>query len=251
MKYAYTFDDIQIIPKYSEIESRSQCELITKFTKRYVIGTPLVSSPMDTVSDSKMCLAMASHGGVGVVHRFMSIGEQSNQSRKIKEQEKLVAAAIGATGDYQERAQELINAGVIVLLIDVAHGNTKQVKDAIKWCKENLPEYVDMIAGNVSTREGARLQGLPEWFDFADQPNPLSYKQLGNGVNVGAVYNVIKAQVLRDIDLLTKKTDLIKAVLGSPASPDSNLKSHKDFHSYVPAKEIIIPEEYGQLKLIK
>jgi DNA (cytosine-5)-methyltransferase 1 len=103
----------------------------------------------------------------------------------------------------------------------------------------------------ISTREGARLQGLPEWFDFADQPNPLSYKQLGNGVNVGAVYNVIKAQVLRDIDLLTKKTDLIKAVLGSPASPDSNLKSHKDFHSYVPAKEIIIPEEYGQLKLIK
>jgi DNA (cytosine-5)-methyltransferase 1 len=103
----------------------------------------------------------------------------------------------------------------------------------------------------ISTREGARLQGLPEWFDFADQPNPLSYKQLGNGVNVGAVYNVIKAQVLRDIDLLTKKTDLIKAVLGSPASPDSNLKSHKDFYSYVPAKEIIIPEEYGQLKLIK
>ena len=103
----------------------------------------------------------------------------------------------------------------------------------------------------ISTREGARLQGLPEWFDFADQPNPLSYKQLGNGVNVGAVYNVIKAQVLRDIDLLANQTELIKAVLGSPASPDSNLKSHKDFHSYVPAKEIIIPEEYGQLKLIK
>ena len=103
----------------------------------------------------------------------------------------------------------------------------------------------------ISTREGARLQGLPEWFDFADQPNPLSYKQLGNGVNVGAVYNVIKAQVLRDIDLLANQTELIKAVLGSPASPDSNLKSYKDFHSYVPAKEIIIPEEYGQLKLIK
>jgi IMP dehydrogenase len=116
---------------------------------------------MDTVSDSKMCLAMASHGGVGIIHRFMKINEQANQARKIKEQEKLVAAAIGATSDYQERAQELINAGVIVLLIDVAHGNTKQVKDAIKWCKENLPEYVDVIAGNVSTREGAR--NLAEW----------------------------------------------------------------------------------------
>jgi hypothetical protein len=51
--------------------------------------------------------------------------------------------------------------------------------------------------------------------------------------------------------LLANHTDLIKAVLGSPASPDSNLKSHKDFHSYVPAKEIIFPEDYGQLKLIK
>ena len=103
----------------------------------------------------------------------------------------------------------------------------------------------------ISTREGARLQGLPEWFDFADQPNSITYKQLGNGVNVGAVYNVIKAQVLRDIDLLGKKTDLIKSILGSPASPDSNLKSHKEFYSYVPAKDIVIPEEYGQLKLIK
>jgi IMP dehydrogenase len=116
---------------------------------------------MDTVSDSKMCLAMASHGGVGIIHRFMKIGEQANQVRKIKEQEKLVAAAIGATGDYQERAQELVNSGVIVLLIDVAHGNTKQVRDAIKWCKENLPDYVDVIAGNVSTYEGA--QNLAEW----------------------------------------------------------------------------------------
>jgi len=158
---AYTYDDIQIIPVYSEVESRSQCDLRTRFTKRYKLGSPLVSSPMDTVTEYAMAVSMATHGGVGIIHRFMKINEQANQARKIKEQEKLVAAAIGATGDYQERAQELVNAGVIVLLIDVAHGNTKQVKDAIKWCKENLPEYVDVIAGNVSTREGAR--NLAEW----------------------------------------------------------------------------------------
>jgi IMP dehydrogenase len=91
----------------------------------------------------------------------MKIDEQVKHVLKVKEQEKLVSAAIGATGDYQERATALANAGAIVLLIDVAHGNTKQVKDAIKWCKENLPEYVDVIAGNVSTREGAR--NLAEW----------------------------------------------------------------------------------------
>ena len=161
MKYAYTFDDLQIIPQYSEVESRSQCNLTTRFTKQYKLGTPLVASPMDTVTEYNMAIAIASHGGVGIVHRFMSIEKQANQVRKIKEQEKLVSAAIGATGDYKERAQELVNAGAIVLLIDVAHGNTKQVRDAITWCKQNLPNYVDVIAGNVATYDGAK--NLAKW----------------------------------------------------------------------------------------
>jgi len=161
MKYAYTFDDIQITPKYSEVESRSQCNLTTRFTKQYKLGTPLVAAPMDTVTEYNMAIAIASHGGVGIVHRFMSIEKQANQVRKIKEQERLVSAAIGATGDYKERAQELVNAGAIVLLIDVAHGNTKQVRDAITWCKQNLPNYVDVIAGNVATYDGAK--NLAKW----------------------------------------------------------------------------------------
>lgn len=161
MKYAYTFDDLQIIPKYSEVESRSGCNLTTRFTKQYKLGTPLVASPMDTVTEYNMALAMASHGGVGIIHRFMKIEQQGNQARRLKEQEKLVAAAIGATGDFKERAQELVNAGAIVLLIDVAHGNTAQVRDAITWCKENLPSYVEVIAGNVATYEGAL--NLAQW----------------------------------------------------------------------------------------
>lgn len=160
MKFAYTFDDLQIIPRYSEVESRSQCNLTARFTKQYKLGTPLVASPMDTVTEYNMALAMASHGGVGIIHRFMKIEEQAKQGRRLKEQEKLVAAAIGATGDFKERAQELVNGGVIVLLIDVAHGNTAQVRDAIKWCKENLPQYVDVIAGNVATYEGAKNLAL-------------------------------------------------------------------------------------------
>jgi len=89
------------------------------------------------------------------------------------------------------------------------------------------------IVGNqkrrITIREGARLQGLPEWFDFVDQSNPLTYKQLGNGVNVGAVYNVIRAQVLRDIDLLEKKPGLTRSILGAPANPDETLSSYKEF----------------------
>jgi len=75
----------------------------------------------------------------------------------------------------------------------------------------------------ITIREGARLQGLPEWFDFVDQSNPLTYKQLGNGVNVGAVYNVMKALVERDKDLLLRKDGLLRAITESPNNPDERL----------------------------
>jgi DNA (cytosine-5)-methyltransferase 1 len=81
----------------------------------------------------------------------------------------------------------------------------------------------------ITIREGARLQGLPDWFDFVDQPNSLSYKQLGNGVNVGAVYNVLKAQVIRDLDLLGMNPEMTKSILGAPANPDEVLMDHALF----------------------
>jgi len=96
----------------------------------------------------------------------------------------------------------------------------------------------------ITTREGARLQGLPDWFDFVDQPDSLTYKQLGNGVNVGAVFNVIKAQVIRDLDLLGEKSSLTRAILGSPSSPDLVLSNHSDYHEYKPNTEVIDLSEF-------
>ena len=75
----------------------------------------------------------------------------------------------------------------------------------------------------ITFREGARLQGLPEWFDFLDQPNSQTFKQLGNGVNIGAVYNVMKALVLRDLDLLGSETKMVKSILNSADKPDEYL----------------------------
>lgn len=80
----------------------------------------------------------------------------------------------------------------------------------------------------LTVREAARLQGLPEWFDFLDQKPNQSFKQLGNGVNIGAVYNVMKAQVLRDLDLLGNESKLVKAILSASNSPDQYLSS---FHA--------------------
>jgi len=103
----------------------------------------------------------------------------------------------------------------------------------------------------ITVREGARLQGLPDWFDFVDQADKLTYKQLGNGVNVGAVYNVVKAQVIRDLDLLGDMPALTRSILGAPANPDSVLEDHQTFHSYKPSTEPVDLTEFQQLRLIK
>ena len=78
----------------------------------------------------------------------------------------------------------------------------------------------------LSVREAARLQGFPDWFDFVDQPASVSYKQLGNAVNVGVIFNVLKALVIRDIDLLKNYPELTRAIMGAPANPDHILDNY-------------------------
>ena len=174
MKTALTYDDIQLVPAYSEIESRGNIDLTTQFTTNYKIRVPLIASPMDTVCDSEMAIAMMELGGVGIIHRFMSIEEQTKEVIKVTQHSVSgheystmarmwrltqttvpVSAAIGANGDYLERAQELTKAGANVILIDVAHGYHKFVMDAIRNLKQTLPSYVDIIAGNVATGNAA------------------------------------------------------------------------------------------------
>ena len=181
MKTALTYDDIQLVPAYSEIESRQNIDLTTQFTTNYKIRVPLIASPMDTVCDGDMAVAMAQLGGVGIIHRFMTIEEQAKSVKNVELQADAVvvytlgenitskggiagkwgdmtvpiAAAIGANGDYLERAVELTKAGANVILIDVAHGYHKFVMDAIRNLKRTLPSHVDIIAGNVATGDAA------------------------------------------------------------------------------------------------
>jgi len=99
----------------------------------------------------------------------------------------------------------------------------------------------------LSPREGARLQGLPDWFSFEGQADSVTFKQLGNGVNVGAVYNVIKAQVERDNDLLSGKPELLDAIQGAPNSPDTYLV---DEHTNVLSSSKKIPVDLTQFEKV-
>jgi len=161
-KQALTYDDIQLIPAYSDIESRQNIDLTTQLTTNYKIRVPLVASPMDTVCDSEMAIAMAELGGIGCIHRFNTIEKQAHEvsltSVSVRNKDwwtPHVMAAIGANGDYLERAQELVNVGANIILIDVAHGYHKFVMDAIRNLKQTLPSHVDVIAGNVATGQAA------------------------------------------------------------------------------------------------
>ncbi len=163
---ALTYDDIQLVPAYSDIESRKTIDLTTDLTTNYKIMVPLIASPMDTVCDSEMAITMMDLGGVGCIHRFMSIEEQARHVYEVflhnshNAFDLPVMAAVGANGDYLERTQELVKAGVNIVLIDVAHGYHKFVRDAIQTIKSNFP-MVDVIAGNIATAEAA--EALQEW----------------------------------------------------------------------------------------
>ena len=83
-KEGLTFDDVLLVPKYSDITSRSQTNLSTKLSRNISINIPFVSANMDTVTESSMAMAMARAGGIGIIHRFLSIQEQANEVLKVK-----------------------------------------------------------------------------------------------------------------------------------------------------------------------
>jgi IMP dehydrogenase len=162
-----TFDDVSILPEYSNVLSRSEVKLTTKFTNNFYIDTPIVAAPMDTVCGKEMADALALYGAVGCLHRFMSIEEQMYallwlRSRILHNPGHPLVATIGATGDYQKRAEESLTAGANVLLIDVAHGDHVHVQHALDWLNRlsNRGSF-DVIAGNIATADAARR--LEDW----------------------------------------------------------------------------------------
>ena len=224
MKTYLTYDDVNIVPKYSELESRKDVKLNTRFTKNTELTIPIVSSPMDTITEEKMAVEMMNWGGVGIIHRFMDIDKQARMMKSLhyewdryitplsgndNEEERTIdkewdewwnsikhwnhpptksdwkvmkerfwwadnmikdddvwrkrprCAAIGVTGDYKERAQELVKNGCNVLLIDVAHGHHVLVKNVIEELRNEFGKDVEIIGGSIATKEAAKE--LCEW----------------------------------------------------------------------------------------
>ncbi len=162
-KEALTYDDMLIVPQYSDITSRSEVDLSTRLGHRE-LRLPIIASPMDTVSEDEMAIAMYRSGGMAVLHRYNSIAEQVGMAQrvtKVTDWSSQVAAAIGVTGDYLERAEALIATGVDVLCVDVAHGHHSLVKKALTTLREEYDNNIYLIAGNVCTLEG--INDVADW----------------------------------------------------------------------------------------
>lgn len=150
-----TFDDVLLLPNFSDF-SRSDIDLKTKLTKKIELNIPLVSSPMDTVTESKLAIELGRLGGIGIIHRNLTIKDQIKEVKKVLEKKIKVGAAVGAGKGYQKRVEALISAGVSVLVVDSAHGFAKQVVEVVKYIKKNFPQF-QVIAGNIATYEGAEM----------------------------------------------------------------------------------------------
>tara|TARA_Y100000389_G_scaffold251_1_gene218 strand:+ start:12108 stop:13148 length:1041 start_codon:yes stop_codon:yes gene_type:complete len=164
MRQALTYDDIQLIPNISSIKTRQGISLSSDVSKNWSIDIPIVGSCMDTVTEFEMAATLMEMGGVGCIHRFMSIDDQVKQVSDLafyrnenpSMQHLPIMAAIGVVGDFLDRAIELEAAGCNILVIDIAHGHHENMKLAISTLKSNLKnKTTDIIAGNIATANAA------------------------------------------------------------------------------------------------
>ena len=156
IKEALTFDDVTMAPKYSEVLP-SEVDTSTKLSANLTLKIPLLSSAMDTVTESKMAIAIAKAGGIGVIHRNLNIKQQIDEIRKVKKQGLLVGAAVVAGPIKIKRAEAILKEQINLIVVDTAHGHSKKVAEIIKVIKKIKTNKTTLCAGNIATAEAAKF----------------------------------------------------------------------------------------------
>ena len=160
-----TYDDVLLVPQYSDIKSRREINIGNTFPGPHaavLLDLPIIASPMDTISESQMGTAMWQLGGLAIIHRYNTVEHQATLvDEVIVGSNGNVAAAIGASGDYLNRATALYDAGARILCVDVAHGHHVLVKEALHELRSVFGQAIHIMAGNVATLEG--YNDLVDW----------------------------------------------------------------------------------------
>jgi len=156
-----SYDDVLLSPKYSEIKSRKQINIGSSFNNAE-FSLPIISAPMDTVTEAAMAVAMHEAGGLGIIHRYNTIDKQCRMVHNaISAGAQNVGAAIGVSDDCLDRALALHNAGAKIICIDVAHGHHSLVRRTLENLKNIFDDTMHVMAGNVATVEA--FNDLADW----------------------------------------------------------------------------------------
>ncbi|HLC37869.1 MAG TPA: IMP dehydrogenase, partial [Candidatus Norongarragalinales archaeon] len=147
---AYSFDDMLLLPGYSDVLP-SHVDISTQLTKKIRLSLPFLSAAMDTVTEKEMAIALAREGALGVIHKNMTAQEQAKQVGEVKRHGLLVGASVGIND--HKRVEALLDAKCDLVVVDSAHGHSKNVLEAVKQAKH---AGAQVCAGNVVTAEGAR-----------------------------------------------------------------------------------------------
>ncbi len=154
IKESLTFDDVLLLPKYSNVLP-SETDLSVNLTKNITLKVPFLSSAMDTVTESKMAIAMAKAGGIGIIHRNLSIENQAKEIDKVKKKKLVVGAAVGTSKEDLNRAKILIDSGCDLMVIDTAHGHSEKVLRTLYNLKK-INKKIPICVGNIATGEAAK-----------------------------------------------------------------------------------------------
>ncbi len=154
IRESLTFDDVLLLPRYSNVLP-SETDISINLTKKISLQVPFLSSAMDTVTESKMAIAIANEGGIGIIHRNFSIKKQTKEVIKVKKKKLLVGAAVGTSKEDVERAKSLLSNGCDLIVVDTAHGHSEKVLKILSKLKK-ISTKVPICVGNIATGEAAK-----------------------------------------------------------------------------------------------
>lgn len=151
MREGLTYDDVLIVPNRTDVDSRSDVDLSTNVTPSVEVEIPLISAPMDSVTETELAQALSDVGGVGIIHRVCSRHEQEAM---VSDVDGTVGASVGVGAGELDRAGQCVDAGADFICVDVAHAHMEKAIDKVERYSEAFD--VDIMAGNVATYRGAK-----------------------------------------------------------------------------------------------
>lgn len=191
-----TYDDVLLLPSYTDIK-REEIILTSNLTADIKLEVPILSAPMDTVTTSTLAVALGKLGGLGVIHRNMTIESQAIEVEKVKKESLLASAAIGVGKDAEERAAALVKKGVDVIVVDSAHGFSKWVIELTKLISQKY-KHLAVISGNVGTAAGAKalIEAGAKALRVGIGPGSICTTRVVAGIGVPQVTAIMETSVL-------------------------------------------------------